>query len=410
MSKRLRGLAIAAALTVAAPAAQAFPDAKVETQLRPCFGLLTDPAVAKRCQGGKKRHYDRGDYNKVYCDRARPGDVSRKLAGMPAGSTLYLVANTRACEDSLDITRSITIIGEGSARAHLQALSGRPCVTVRGDVRDVTLADLRIATDHAGGVGCIAAQGRDLKLDHTLVKYDGDASAITVRGGGLLTLQRDTHVVALSREAAVDVEGVLETRNASIFAARYGLRIAPQGDSRLDDLSIVRLDDWTGSERVQSSGGLVVRDGAGRLVQVNGGKIDGFSRGLMVLGQDEVMIERAKILGADWAVTSNGRRLRVVGSEIEAVEVGVYVDTGEAWVGDNTFFGVRRAGMYAESGARVRARDNAVYAHADGCQRLDLGGFNQDRSSLSCRPWYEAPEIWRNRRDVNRPRYGEIWS
>ncbi|NEX95287.1 hypothetical protein G3573_21150, partial [Caulobacter sp. 17J65-9] len=53
---------------------------------------------------------------------------------------------------------------------------------------------------------------------------------------------------------------------------------------------------------------------------------------------------------------------------------GLYDQDHRRFVSD--FFGVRRAGMYAESGARVRARDNAVYAHADGCQRLDLGGFN----------------------------------
>lgn len=410
MSKRLRGLAIAAAVTVAAPAAQAFPDAKVETQLRPCFGLLTDPAVAKRCQG-KKRHHDRdyGAYNTVYCDRARPGDVSRKLAALKPGATLHLVARTRACEDSLDIGKSVTIVADYAAGLRvptLKALPGRPCVTVRPGVREVTLRGLTLEAEHAGAVACVVANGDELRLEDTFVRYDGDASGVIVQGGRLV-MDRGG-VAARTREAAVAVDGVIEARGARVFATRYGMRAALRGDSRLESVAISRLDDWTGSERVRSSGGLVVKGSGGRLMQVHGSTVDGFSRGVMLAGTDEVMFERSSILNADWAVTSDGGRLRLVGSELQAVEVGVFVGAGEAWVADNTFYGVRRAGMYAETGAQVRARDNAVYAHADGCQRLDMGAF--DRSTLHCRPWYEAPEIWRDRRDAGRIRYSEAWA
>jgi hypothetical protein len=106
-------------------------------------------------------------------------------------------------------------------------------------------------------------------------------------------------------------------------------------------------------------------------------------------------------------VLSGGARLRVNGSEIEAVDAGIYAASGDAWAADNRIIGVRRAGLFVEKGAHLQARDNVVFADKDGCQALAVEGL--DPEAQSCRPWFEAPEFYRTGRASGKASFDDVW-
>jgi hypothetical protein len=135
--------------------------------------------------------------------------------------------------------------------------------------------------------------------------------------------------------------------------------------------------------------------------------IQGFSRGVYAETGQEVALQNVVIRESEYGVLSNGARLRVNGSEIQAVDAGVYANAGEAWVAGNRIVGVRRAGLYVEKGAHLRARDNTVYADKDGCQALAVEGL--DPEAQSCRPWFEAPEFYRTGRASGRAAFDDVW-
>jgi hypothetical protein len=98
--------------------------------------------------------------------------------------------------------------------------------------------------------------------------------------------------------------------------------------------------------------------------------------------------------------------LKVVSEILEAVDVGIYAASGVVYASDNAIVGVMRAGLFADSGAQIRARDNRVFARPGGCEALVTGYFD---GALTCRPWFEAPELLRTPRDRARADYDGYW-
>ena len=129
------GLAMAAAAVVvmAAPDLQAYPDAKVEAQTRPNFGLLIDPPLrrgkprrprGRRSEPGpggwwdeRPPHFDGRLEPVVFvdCSRARsPNDINHALERLEPGGTLVLRTDgDRGCLDHVRIRRPVTIEGVG---------------------------------------------------------------------------------------------------------------------------------------------------------------------------------------------------------------------------------------------------------------------------------------------------------
>lgn len=139
MTKRMIGLALAAAAAalLAAPSIEAYPDARVEAQTRPDFGLLINPPLRRhkrphRGTGGYGRdRWGPGGYGPDYrphdwdgplrdvalvdCSDARsPHDINYALASLAPGGTLILrTAADQGCLDAIHITKPVTIQGDG---------------------------------------------------------------------------------------------------------------------------------------------------------------------------------------------------------------------------------------------------------------------------------------------------------
>jgi hypothetical protein len=142
-------------------------------------------------------------------------------------------------------------------------------------------------------------------------------------------------------------------------------------------------------------------------VEIQNSIIEGFSRGVFADAGQEVAIQSLIVRGSEYGVLSGGARLRVNGSEIEAVDAGIYAASGDAWATANRIIGVRRAGVYVEKGAHLQARDNVVFADKDGCQALAVEGLNPE--AQSCRPWFEAPEFYRTGRASGKASFDDVW-
>jgi len=433
MSRLSRLLALVAALVLAAMAAPgvalASPDAKVDQQIRPCFGLLIEPALARNCKTGyrpkpKVRPCPRGTYRvhgrceapvrppirEIDCSYAYPGQISDALARLYDGDVLTLTSSRGgACVESLTINQSVTIVTRGFKpalnRPILVAPAGQPCIRIAPGVPYVVLDGLAIEALRAGQASCIVGRATELALKDVSVRYDGEGSALEI-GDSRLELSGTTFI-GRTRQAVVRATGQIMASDVEIAATAIGTAFETSGDSRLKDIRIIRLGDWTGSGRTRNSAGFVL-SGMNRqqLVQIDGLYVDGFSRGIYISGGNETTLLRPVVRDSDWAVTLEDSDLRVLDGQLEAVDVGLYADSGTLYAADNKIVGVMRAGLYAEKGAQIRARDNRVFARPGGCEALVTGHFD---GALTCQPWFEAPELFRTPRDRARLEFDAYW-
>ena len=421
-------------LAAAAPdVAIASPDAKIDQQIRPCFGLLIEPNLSQGCKVryAKPRPCARGYYRshgrcvrggygpgygggygqrEINCDYAYPGQVSDALSRLYDGDTLTLTSSRGgACVDSLNITQSITIVvrnyAPGLKNPILAAPPGQPCIHIQPGVPYVVLEGLGIEATRAGSASCITGRATELALKGVTIRYDGDASAFDVADSRIEL--SDVAVIGRTRSAVVKASGTIMAQDVEIAATAIGGAFETSGDSRLRDLRIVRLGDWTGSSRTRNSAGFVLT-GMNRqqLVTIDGLYVDGFSRGAYIGGGDETTLLRPVVRDSDWAVTVENANLRLNEGELEATDVGLYVASGVAFAANNKIVGVMRSGIYADAGGQVRAVDNRIYARPEGCKALVSGFFDGE---LTCRPWFEAPELYRTQRDRARLDYETYW-
>jgi hypothetical protein len=429
-------LILGAATTVAPETAFASPDARIDQQIRPCFGLLIQPNLRDGCKvryakpkpcargyyrsHGKCVPYRGGGYGPGYgggygqreinCDYAYPGQVSDALARLYDGDTLTLTStHGGACVESLNITQSVTIVVRNYApqlnRPILVAPADQPCIKIAPGVQYVVLEGLGIEARRAGSASCIVGRATEIALKDVSIRYDGDASAFDV-GDSRIELENAVFI-GRTRSAVVKATGTIMASNVEIAATAIGGAFETAGDSRLRDIRITRLGDWTGSSRTRNSAGFVI-SGMNRqqLVTIDGLYVDGFSRGVYIGGGDETTLLRPVVRDSDWAVTVEGANLRMSQGELEAVDVGIYVASGIAYASNNKIVGVMRSGIYADRGGQIRAVDNRIYARPEGCKALVSGFFDGE---LTCRPWFEAPELYRTPRDHARLSYDSYW-
>ena len=413
------------ALGVAPEAAVAgSPDAKIDQQIRPCFGLLLEPNLSKGCgprhyRKHKPRYgYGDGGYGRgggryhtfVDCDRAYPGEVSDALERLYEGGTLTLRSRGGgACVDSLNITRSVTIEVDGyvpsRGRPILAAAIDQPCIRIAPGVGYVVIEGVGIDAMRAGSNSCITGRATELALKDVVVRYDGEGSALDLSDSRLEVA--NTTFIGRTRQAVVKATGTVMADNVEVAATAIGAAFEAGDDSRIRDMRVVRLGDWTGSSRSRNSAGFVLAGmNRSQLVQIEGLYVDGFSRGIYVGGGDETTLLRPVVRDADWAVVVENADVRVLDGKLEATDVGVYAGSGTVYAADNAIAGVMRAGLFADNGAQVRARDNRVYAKPGGCEALITGYFD---GKLTCQPWFEGPELFRTPRDRARQDFDGYW-
>ncbi|KQY92724.1 hypothetical protein ASD21_15240 [Caulobacter sp. Root1455] len=413
------GLALGVAPQVAVAGS---PDAKIDQQIRPCFGLLLDPNLSAGC---RTRHYRKprprygtgydygrgGRYHAVVdCGRAYPGEVSEALERLHEGGTLTLRSRGgRACVDSLNITRSVNIVVEGYVpsrdRPILVAPVDQPCIRIAPGVAYVVIEGVGIEATRAGSASCITGRATELALKDVVIRYDGEGSALDLSDSRLEVA--DTTFIGRTRQAVVKATGTVMADNVEVAATAIGAAFEAGDDSRIRDMRVIRLGDWTGSSRSRNSAGFVLAGmNRSQLVQIEGLYVDGFSRGIYVGGGDETTLLRPVVRDSDWAVVLENADLRVLEGKLEATDVGIYAGSGTVYASDNAIAGVMRAGLFADNGAKVRARDNRVYAKPGGCEALITGYFD---GKLTCQPWFEGPELFRTPRDRARQDFDGYW-
>jgi len=400
------------------------PDAKVDQQIRPCFGLLLEPNLSSGCRVRHARKprfqprygtgygYGRGGRYRTWvdCDRSYPGEVSDVLERLRDGDTLTLRSRGGgACVDSLNITRSVTIVVDGYVPARgrpiLVAPVDQPCIRIAPGVAYVVIEGVGIEALRAGPASCITGRATELALKNVAVRYDGDGSALDLVDSRLEA--SGVTFIGRTRQAVVKATGTVMADNVEVAATAIGAAFEAGDDSRIRDMRIVRLGDWTGSSRSRNSAGFVLAGmNRSQLVQIDGLYVDGFSRGVYVGGGDETTLLRPVVRDSDWAVVVENADVRVLDGKLEAADVGVYAGSGTVYAADNAVAGVMRAGLFADNGAQVRARDNRVYARPGGCEALITGYFD---GKLTCRPWFEGPELFRTPRDRARPDFDGYW-
>ncbi len=214
------GLAMSLATLAASGSAQADPysgnnAARVNGYIKPCFGMLLD-AQLRTC--GVQRHFREGGYRYGYygsrydatidCDRAPRGYVEDVVRRIRPGGVLYLKAHNRSCIATLNVTRSLTIVGQGygpQAIPVLVAPDGQPCIRISPSAEHVIIKNAYISSPRGEGEACIDGSNTELTLQNSEVRYQGDASAVRLTGGRL-NLMESSHLIAKTRTAALTVQ------------------------------------------------------------------------------------------------------------------------------------------------------------------------------------------------------------
>jgi len=440
MSKRRFSRLIAAAgLTVAVglpTASAAYPDAKVESQVRPNFGLLLEPPVKRhkgyRPWGGRRPGwYDtppphwqwKGplrDVAFVDCAQARdPNEVNRALASLRPGGTLILRANGAACLDNVVVTKPVTIQGDGgrpyrvsrfgyeSGRGDLDAVMalpvalrsrpGGPCLDIeigKGLRGEVVLRDLVIEAEKAGNEACLYARNTDVRLERTVIRYNGDGAAVYLDGGSL-TVSDSVRVDADTPSQAIFVDGgSVDLDDLTVTRAAVALQLEP-GGSQPSRITRSRFLLWPTPSPAfgPASAGVVMPYGrGGGTLTISESKICGFGIGIWVQGANTIDVNRSLICRSGKGVYAAGGQITLAKSDIGAHTFGIHVGAGQVNLEGNVFYGARASDVFVEpGGALPRGGGNQFYSSNQVCswRYLDEGYWGPRRSRLDRRRWGE---------------------
>jgi hypothetical protein len=426
---------------LAATAAQAFPDAQVDAEIRPPFGALLHPRLRRFHPYYPERRFNRWGYERdgryypigrdyndyhgrwadggwrsqhgypqqgpiqtitVDCGDASlgPTPLSDALYALADGGTLYIRAGGHPCAETLVITRPVIIAGEPlSAFAPgppaeppvIAPPTGAPCLQVMPGAGVVELRDLVLSADQAGGQACIQSWDSDIALVRAHIHYQGDASAVYVSGGHLLS--RDSDIVSGGYDPAVATEGAgLELDGVSITAAATGLDVGPGASPlTLDQVSITSAPGADPSLAPET--GLTVRyeRGGSATLLVRDSEISGFRTGVWLDQGARADISQVNILAARIGVVSRAVDLSVTNSELDVESTGIYLVMGHAKLTHSVISGFDGDPFAIERGADLFAEDNWIYP------RHDCRGF---------RAFLHTCERYDERVDRHRPRAG----
>ncbi len=374
---------------------------RVNATIRPCFGMLLD-AQLRTC--GTQRHYQRsGSYGyyghrsdaSINCDTARPGYVEAVVKSIRPYGVLHLRARNRSCVASLDITRSITIVGQGYGGDRIPVLvapDGQSCLRIAPTADHVIIKDAYISSPRGQQAACIEAANTELTLQNTEIRYQGDNAAVHL-AGGRLNMTDGTHLVAKTRSVALAINNAaLYAENSEIATTAGGLYAVLSGDSQILGVSVQQLADWHGFERGEGSIGMEIKlDSSGSILTMNDMKVMYFSDAINISGAGEALLSHTLISHSDHAITASLNRIRIIENTILSREVGVNINRGTAYIGRNQIAHIRTAGILAGRDGEIRAVDNDIDPDDSGCQTLQWGSL--DPAQRVCTPWYKGSQF-----------------
>ena len=387
---------------LATPAA-AMPDAKIDAQIRPAFGLLLQPPLRQAYKPGLRRQHrlDRdGDYDgdfrrksrnlasiTVDCGDPKGGDepLAHALYDLANNGVLYIRSRGGVCHETLWIDHPVIIAGEGVPAfgpgnvgpAKIVPSDGDPCIHIEEGVKGVEIRDLVIEANNAGRHACVEALDADVALIRTSITYQGDASAIFVQGGSLIV--RNSVINARTNDAAVLADGAqIDMQQVRITADTRGLDLTPAiGQSRLTQVGV--LAQGVG---LAGSTGVTIRDqrsGAGE-VQISNSVLRGWITGVYVDRGAKLDLVNSRILRARRGVLSDYGQVKVRQNAIVADELGFYASGGRPQLDFNRFID---GGVGFERGVDPITSPNYVYPVKPCGGRLPKG--------IYCRPQKEIP-------------------
>ncbi len=377
--------------------------ARTNAYIKPCFGMLLD-AQLRTC--GVQRHFRESGYLYGYhgygrydatvdCDRAPRGYVEDVVQRIRPGGVLYLKARNRSCIATLDVKRSLTIVGQGygpHAIPVLVAPDGQPCIRVAPTAEHVIVKDAYISSPRGEQSACIEASNTELTLQNSQIRYQGENAAVHL-AGGRLNLTDSTHLIAKTRSVALAINNaVLFAENSEIATTAGGIYAVLDGDSQIQGVSIQQLADWRGFQRGEGATGLEIKlDSANSILSMSDLKVNYFAQGIDIDGAGEALLSHSFITESDHAITASLNRIRIIENTILAKEIGIDVESGTAFVGTNRIAKVRTAGILSSAQGEIRAVDNDVDPAGDGCPTLKWG--NIEPAARVCTPWYKGSEF-----------------
>jgi len=377
--------------------------ARTNAYIKPCFGMLLD-AQLRTC--GVQRHFRESGYLYGYhgygrydatidCDRAPRGYVEEVVQRIRPGGVLYLKARNRSCIATLDVKRSLTIVGEGYGPHSIPVLvapDGQSCIRIAPTAEHVIIKDAYISSPRGEQSACIEAANTELTLQNSQIRYQGDNAAIHL-AGGRLNLTESSHLIAKTRSVALAINnGVLFAENSEIATTAGGIYAVLDGDSQIQGVSIQQLADWRGFQRGEGATGVEIKlDSANSILSMSDVKVNYFAKGIDLDGAGEALLSHSFVNESDHAITASLSRVRIIENTILAKEIGIDVESGTAFVGTNRIAKVRTAGILASAQGEIRAVDNDVDPAGDGCPTLKWG--NIEPAARVCTPWYKGSEF-----------------
>ncbi len=406
--------------------ASAYPAAKVDALLTPHFGGLLDPPVRRPWgyerpwrwndhQASEWRSEWRGGWagrgggewggewrerwshrrNRSFDEHFIPvttisvdcgadrGDghlLSDALALLADGGTLYIRQSAKACHETLQIDRPVTVVGESASafdappgpgpapRPVIVAPEGQPCVSIAPGVRGVELRNLSLVSDHAGRSACVEAGDADVALVGSSVSYAGQGPAVYSTGGRLIL--RGSTVEAAGAYAAVLADGsALQIQGGLIRSDSIGVDLTadPHGVSTLDGVHIV--GPGPRDPRPVRTTGILLRSGGGAAgrVLMHGVEIVGWRTGLWVDQGATAEMTGGWIHQTRLGVLVDGGTLSLNGVMIKGWQGGVYVAGGRAHIDDGSrFASFDDFPVLADRGADLDGDGYAIYPR-EGC-------------------------------------------
>ena len=404
----LAGMILGAAVSMASISQPAQADqyftgnnaARVNGYMKPCFGMLLD-AQLRTC--GVQRHYresgylygyyGRGRYDAtIDCDRSPRGYVEEVVKHIRPGGVLFLKAHNRSCIASLDVQHSLTIVGQGYGAQQIPVLvapDGQPCIRIAPTAEHVIIKDAYISSPRGEQSACIDSANAELTVQNSEIRYQGDASAINV-AGGRFNLIETSHIVAKTRTSAINVRfATFFAENSEVATTSSGLTAVLSGDSQIQGVLFQQLADWRGFERGEESTGLDIKlDSADSILSMNDLKVQYFTSGVELHGAGEALLSHSYVTQSDHGITASLNRVRLLENTIIASEIGINIEHGTGYIGNNSIAKVRTAGILAGTDGQLRMVDNRVDPDAGGCPNLQWG--NVEPSQRVCTPWYRG--------------------
>ena len=404
LNRAIRGIAAAGALAMGLACslpAQALPDAKVDQQIRPNFNLLLSPPL-RHAYRPEPWRYHRGnaDYypgrrrplllDSITVDcadpRGGPAPLAEALYNLADNGVLYIRSRGGVCHETLEIDHPVIIAGEGApvfaggpnpGPAKLTPPEGAPCIRIAPGVKGVEIRDLIIEDNQGGRSACVESLDADVAMVRTLIRYQGDASAVFVQGGKLII--NSSAIDSRSNDAAVVADGaVVDFHQVKIISDTRGLDITPApGQSRLVQVGIMSQ-----AVGIPGSTGLTVRDlrsGSGEVLLANS-VLKGWLTGVYVDRGGKLEMVNTRILKSRRGVLSDWGVVKIHQNAIAADEFGAYFSGGRPEVMRNRFIG---GDLEYDRGVEPLFEPNYFYSDR-GCRGRPIPG-------VYCRGMFEMP-------------------